>query len=79
MSKPRSGILTWALWGAALLGVAAVVYIIAQASTKPPPQGPSPAVGSALAGKLIVPTAPTPAPDYAFYDSTGKAVKIADF
>jgi len=78
-SKPKSGILTWALWGAALLGVAAVVYIIAQASTKPPAQGPSPAAGKAFAEKVITPTQPTPPPDYAFYDSTGKALKIADF
>jgi thiol-disulfide isomerase/thioredoxin len=77
--KPRGGILTWALWGAALLGVAAVVYIIAQASTKPAPQGPSPATGSAFAEKVSTPSQPTPAPDYVFYDSTGKPLKIADF
>ena len=34
-ARPRSGLLRWALWGAALIGVAAVIYIIAQASTKP--------------------------------------------
>ena len=78
-SKPKRSILTWALWGAALLGVAAVVYIIAQSSTKPAPQGPSPAAGTAFAKKVIIPSAPTPAPDYAFYDSSGKALKIADF
>ena len=37
--KPRGGVLTWALWGAAAIGVAGVVYIIAQSSTKPPPPG----------------------------------------
>jgi thiol-disulfide isomerase/thioredoxin len=78
-SKPKSGILTWALWGAALLGVAAVVYIIGQASTKPPAPAPTPAVGTALAKKVILPAQPTPAPDYAFYDSAGKPVRIADF
>ena len=78
-SKPKGGILTWALWGAAVLGVAAVVYIIGQASTKPPAQVPSPAASSTFARKVILPTQPTPPPDYAFYDSTGKALKIADF
>ena len=70
--------LAWALWGAALIGVAAVVYIIAQASTKPPPQAATPATGSAFAQKLVRPSAPTASPDYAFYDSDGKAMKIAD-
>ncbi|THD61047.1 TlpA disulfide reductase family protein [Phenylobacterium sp.] len=35
-AKPRGGALKWALWGAAAIGVAAVVYIIAQSATKPP-------------------------------------------
>lgn len=81
-SKPRSGLLTWALWGAALAGVAAVLYIIGQASTNPAPkvvtvpvaEGPK----STFASKLSTPSAPTPAPDYAFFDSAGKPVKIAD-
>ncbi len=82
--KPKGGLLTWALWGAALVGVAAVVYIIAQASTKTAPAAPSaPAVAAAardsFAGKLSTPETPTPAPDYAFYDAAGKPVKIADF
>jgi thiol-disulfide isomerase/thioredoxin len=54
-SKPKPGLLTWALGGVAIVGVAAVVYIIGSASTKP-----------------------TPAPDYTFYDASGKAMKIAD-
>lgn len=78
MGKPKGGILTWALWGAALLGVAAVVYIIAQASSKPPAQAPSPASGAAFASKVTVPARPTPPPDYAFYDSAGQPLKIAD-
>ena len=39
-AKPRGRVLTWALWGAAAIGVAGVVYIIAQSSTKPVTQGP---------------------------------------
>ena len=36
--KPRLGLLQWALWGAALIGVAAVVYIMAKSSTNPQPK-----------------------------------------
>lgn len=80
LERPKGGILSWALWGAALVGVVAVVYIIAQASTKPAPQGAAtPAAGSAFASKVVVPEKPAPPPDYAFYDSSGKALKIADF
>lgn len=77
---PKGGILTWALWGAAIVGVAAVLYIMVQSSTKTAPTGPgAEAPPSGLAKKLVVATAPTPAPDYAFFDSAGKTVKIADF
>ena len=81
-AKPRS-ILTWALWGAALIGVAAVVYITAQSSTKPsgataPGKKPA-AVQHSVAAKLEHPSDGALPPDYTFYDGTGKAMKIADF
>lgn len=79
--KPGRGMLAWAVGGVALLGAAAVVYIIAQASTKPAPpeiHGLVPEK-TALSSKLSTPQQPTPPPDYAFYDSTGKALKVADF
>lgn len=81
-AKPR-GILTWALWGAALIGVAAVVYITAQSSTKPtvavgPVKAPAVAEHS-VAAKLEHPSDGALPPDYVFYDGTGKAMKIADF
>jgi len=81
-AKPRS-ILTWALWGAALIGVAAVVYITAQSSTKPtvavgPVKAPAAAEHS-VAAKLEHPSDGAAAPDYTFYDGAGKAMKIADF
>jgi thiol-disulfide isomerase/thioredoxin len=79
---PRRGLITWALWGAALLGVAAVLYIIAQATTK---QAPVVATGpealpptKPLAEKVTYPDAPTPPPDHVFYDEAGKPMKIAD-
>jgi len=80
-AKPRS-ILTWALWGAALIGVAAVVYITAQSSTKPtvavgPVKAPAAAEHS-VAAKLEHPSDGALSPDYTFYDGAGKAMKIAD-
>ncbi|WP_068877386.1 MULTISPECIES: TlpA disulfide reductase family protein [unclassified Phenylobacterium] len=77
--KPKAGVLTWGLWGAALVGVAAVVYIIGSASTKPTPPAPSAATTSTtFASKLTTPAQPTPSPDYTFYDASGKAMKLAD-
>ena len=81
--KPKSGLLTWALWGAALVGVAAVVYIIGAVFHQAAPQA---ADRRRLAEARPVrreaghaATTPTPAPDYAFYDAAGKAMSIADF
>jgi len=80
--KPKAGALTWGLWGAALAGVAAVVYIIGSASTTPPTPTAkntgAPAAVASLASKVTTPAQPTPAPDYTFYDAGGKAMKIAD-
>jgi thiol-disulfide isomerase/thioredoxin len=78
----------WALWGAALLGVAAVLYIMAKASTKPPePKIGTEATAAAATAepektvldKLERPQGAGPAPDYAFKDPDGKAMKLADF
>ncbi len=80
-AKPK-GILTWALWCAALVGVAAVVYITVQSSTKPTVAvGPvkEPAVAQhSVAAKLEHPSDGALPPDYTFHDGAGKAVKIAD-
>ncbi|HXA39481.1 MAG TPA: TlpA disulfide reductase family protein [Phenylobacterium sp.] len=85
--KPRGGVLTWALWGAAAIGVAAVVYIIAQSSTKPVAQGPagtSGAVATApqthdVAKKLEHPADGSAPPAYVFFDDKGKKLTAADF
>jgi thiol-disulfide isomerase/thioredoxin len=75
-------VLTWALWGAALLGVAAVVYIIALASTKPEPAGqaqaPAAPAAKTLMSKWDTAAAGQPATDYVFYDEAGKPTRIAD-
>ena len=81
-ARPRKSPLTWALWGAAILGVAAFVYILVQSGATPPPkvaEGPIPAATKPLAEKLERPAQPTPGPDYVFYDQAGKPVRVADF
>jgi thiol-disulfide isomerase/thioredoxin len=84
-ARPRPSLLSWALWGAALVGVAAVLYIIVQSSSKPEaPKVATVPVAEApplkpLAEKLARPGKPTPPPDYAFFDEAGKPVKLADF
>jgi thiol-disulfide isomerase/thioredoxin len=84
-ARPRGGILRWALWSAALIGVAAVIYIIAQASTKPPP--PTVAVGPVaappethdVARMLQHPADGQAPPAYGFVDADGKTLTPADF
>lgn len=78
--KPSGRLLTWALWGAALIGVAAVVYIIVQSSIKP--QAGDSGLKSVMRGemaKLVLPAEPLPAPPNAFNDADGKPVRLADF
>jgi len=78
-AKPGMGRLGWLIGGAALVGAAAAVYIIASASSKPTPPAPSAAAtATTFASKLTRPAAPIGPPDYTFYDSDGKAMKIAD-
>jgi len=78
-AKPLGKGLVWALSGAALVGVAAAVYIIGSASTKPTPPAPSAAAtATTFASKLTRPEQPIGPPDYTFYDADGKAMKIAD-
>jgi thiol-disulfide isomerase/thioredoxin len=70
--------LNWALWGAALLGVAAVLYIMAVSSTKPSPDASSGPSGKAFAEKVVRPAEPTPSPDYTFFDAAGRPMTLAD-
>jgi thiol-disulfide isomerase/thioredoxin len=85
-ARPRGGLLKWALWGAALIGVAAVIYIIAQASTKPPAPtvhseaaATPPAETHDVAAKLTHPADGQAPPAYAFVDADGKKTTPADF
>jgi thiol-disulfide isomerase/thioredoxin len=86
-AKPRGGVLTWALWGAAAIGVAAVVYITVQSMAKPVTQtevATSAPVATApethdVAKKLEHATDGVAAPAYTFFDGQGKKVTAADF
>jgi thiol-disulfide isomerase/thioredoxin len=79
VGETGGGFLKWALWGAALFGVAAVVYIIAQASFKPEPQSAVTSVATGEMKKLAAPAEPTAAPPNTFVDAGGKPVRVADF
>jgi len=82
VAKPKRGILTWALWGVTIFGVAGFLYIMLQSSTKTAPSAPDASAASDLpksfVTKVQLPSEPHPAPDYTFYDSAGKAMTIAD-
>jgi thiol-disulfide isomerase/thioredoxin len=86
-AKPRGGVLKWALWGAAAIGVAAVVYITAQSMAKAPthtavatsgPVAVAPLTHD-VARKLEHAADGSAAPGYAFIDGAGKKVSAADF
>ena len=76
---PKGGLLKWVLWGVALIGVAAVLYIIVQASSKPEQQGGLKAVARGEMKKLELPLDATVGPAHAFQDAAGKPVQPADF
>jgi thiol-disulfide isomerase/thioredoxin len=78
-AKPSGGYLKWALWGVAILGVAAVLYIIGGALIKPGGGGELDRLAKGEMAKLQVPLEPTRAPVHVFYDGAGDPVRIADF
>ena len=60
-AKPKSGLLKGALWGVALLGVAAVVYIMAQASINPRQTTSLKSLAKGEMAKLVFPAEAGPA------------------
>jgi thiol-disulfide isomerase/thioredoxin len=78
-TPPRRGPLKWAIGAVVLIGVAAVLYVIAQASFKPAGAVDLNEFKKASLAKLDVPAQPRPAPDAAFTDASGKSVTLADF
>lgn len=83
-AKPKRGLLGWALWGVALVGVAGVVYIIAQASSNPAPvvhtevAEPNAPPAESFTQKFELAETPGVPPDHVFFNEAGKPMKIAD-
>jgi thiol-disulfide isomerase/thioredoxin len=73
---PRRGILTYALWGAALIGVAVAVYVIATLVIKPGGELKSLARGQMA--KLQVVAAGKPPPTTPILDAQGRTISLAD-
>jgi len=78
-AKGRPDFLRWAMVVAALIGTAAVLYVIASASFKPKHEAGLGDLKRGALEKLVVTAAPTPAPDTPFTDDAGKTVRLADF
>jgi thiol-disulfide isomerase/thioredoxin len=76
---PRRGLLTYALWGAALIGVAAVLYVIATAIIKPAGgQADLKSLAHGEMAKLEVSRKASPAPATPILDAQGRTITLAD-
>ena len=78
-AKPPRDLLRYAIGCFALIGVAAVLYVIASASFKPKQSADLSDLKRGGLAKLEVPATPRPAPTQTFLDPEGKVVSIADF
>lgn len=76
---PRANPLRWVLGGVAVLGVAAVVYIIAQASINPQQATNLKSLAKGEMAKFQTPAEAAPAPVETFVDGSGAQKRIADF
>lgn len=77
--SPRISLLKLALWGAALVGAAGVLYIIAQSSITPRAKGGLDDLTRGEMSRLILPAEAMPAPVNSFQDAAGDPVRIGDF
>lgn len=75
----RPGVLRWAIVVVALIGAAAVLYVIGAASFKPKQAADLSDLKRGELAELVIPKSPTPAPDIPFTDEAGKAVRLSDF
>lgn len=76
---PKRNPLKWAISGVALVGAAAVLYVIASASFKPHGPADLREFKKGTLEKLEVPAAPRAAPDTVFTSLDGKPTTLADF
>jgi thiol-disulfide isomerase/thioredoxin len=77
--KPRGGVLKWSLWGVGLVGVAAVVYIMAQASIQPARSAGLQPLAKGEMARLEFPAEAAAAPVNTFFDAQGTPRRISDF
>ncbi len=77
--EPKAIPLKWALRGVAVLGVAGIVYIIAQASINPQRETNLKSLATGEMAKFVTPLEAAPAPVNSFQDPTGAPKRIADF
>ncbi|MDP1599052.1 TlpA disulfide reductase family protein [Phenylobacterium sp.] len=77
--EPKAIPLKWALRGVAVLGVAGIVYIIAQASINPQRETNLKSLATGEMAKFVTPVEAAPAPVNSFQDPTGAPKRIADF
>ena len=77
--EPKAIPLKWALRGAAVLGVAGIVYIIAQASINPQRETNLKSLSTGEMAKFVTPVEAAPAPVNSFQDPTVAPKRIADF
>lgn len=77
--EPKAIPLKWALRGVAVLGVAGIVYIIAQASINPQRETNLKSLATGEMAKFVTLVEAAPAPVNSFQDPTGAPKRIADF
>jgi thiol-disulfide isomerase/thioredoxin len=75
---PRRGRLAYALWGAALIGAAAVLYVIAASLIKPGGAVDLKTLAHGEMAKLEVGAKASPPPATPFLDGAGHSVTLAD-
>lgn len=79
-AKPKASLLRWALWGAGAFGVAAVLYIIAQAVSNPTAAGNDlKSLAKGEMGRLTLPVEATVTPATSLTDAADKPVRLSDF
>ena len=78
-AKARPDVVRWAMVVLALLGAAAVLYVIGAASFKPKQEASLADLRRGALEKLVVARSPVAAPDVAFTDAAGKSVTLSDF
>ena len=74
----RRGPLTYALWGVALIGAAAAVYVMIHALIKPAGGHDLKALAHGEMAKLEPAATPAPLPDTPLLDAGGKTIHLAD-